>query len=143
VEKRHGSTSLPPVRVSGHLLGTGGLIHDTSHGSEGEVWRVGPDRWGHHRHDHRLCMGGGWTTSGTTTRLSNEAVLAARAAICVAHFMKQPNAQEQLHALEKVDNYKRHTFIEQGGWDKMPGEAQAGSTVARACVEGLEVLMKK
>jgi hypothetical protein len=22
--------------------------------------------------------------------------------------MKQPNAQEQLHALEKVDNYKRH-----------------------------------
>ena len=66
---------------------------------------------------------GGWTTSGTTTRLSNEAVLAARAAICVAQFMKQPNAQEQLQALEKVDNYKRYTFIEQGGWDKMPGEA--------------------
>ena len=86
---------------------------------------------------------GGWTTSSTTKRMGDEAVLAARAAICVAQFMKQPNAQEQLQALEKVDNYKRHTFIEQGGWDKMPGEAQAGSTVARACVEGLEVLMKK
>ena len=57
--------------------------------------------------------------------------------------MKQPNAQEQLQALEKVDTYRRNTFIEQGGWDKMPGEAQASSTVARACVAGLEVLMKK
>src|SRR5688500_4312128 len=58
VEQRHVSTSLPPVHVSGHLRVTGGMIHDTSHGSEGEVWRVGPDRWRHHRYDHRLCMGG-------------------------------------------------------------------------------------
>ena len=86
---------------------------------------------------------GGWTTAGTTKSLSDEAVLAARAAICVAQFMKQPNAQEQLQALEKVDNYKRHTFIEQGGWDTMPGEEQASFRVARACADGLEVLMKK
>ena len=86
---------------------------------------------------------GGWTTSGTTKRMGDEALLAARAAICVAQFMKQPNHQEQLQALAKVDNYKRSAFIEQGGWDKMPGEAQASSTVARACVEGLEVLLKK
>jgi hypothetical protein len=102
--------------------------------------RVGPGRGGL---TQRWPLPRGWTTSGTTKRLGDEAVLAARAAICVAQFMKQPNAQEQLQALEKVDNYKRHTFIEQGGWDKMPGEAQAGSTVARACVAGLEVLMKK
>ena len=57
--------------------------------------------------------------------------------------MKEPNAPEHLQALEKVDNYQRSTFIAHGGWDKMPGEAQGGSTVARACVEGLEVLMKK
>ena len=25
--------------------------------ARGEVWRVGPDRRGYHRHDHRLCMG--------------------------------------------------------------------------------------
>ena len=86
---------------------------------------------------------GGWTTSGTTTRLSNEAVLAARAAICVAQFMKQPNPQEQLQAFEKVDTYRRSTFIEKGGWDKMPGEEQASPTVARACANGLEVLLKK
>jgi hypothetical protein len=86
---------------------------------------------------------GGWTTSGTTTRLGDEAVLATRAAICVAQFMKQPNAQEQLQALEKVSAYQRSSFIEKGGWDKMPGEEQAGYTVSRACADGLEVLMKK
>src|SRR6266571_1280104 len=58
LEKRHVSTSLPPVHVSGHLRVTGGMINDTSHGSEGEVWCVGPDLWGHHRDDHRLCLGG-------------------------------------------------------------------------------------
>ena len=86
---------------------------------------------------------GGWTTSGTTKRMGDEAVLAARAAICVAQFLKQPNAQEQLQALEKVDNYKRHTFIEKGGWHKMPGEDTASSTVTRACARGLDVLMKQ
>ena len=86
---------------------------------------------------------GGWTTSSTTKRMGDEAVLAARAAICVAQFMKEPNHQEKLQELEKVSSYQRSTFIEKGGWDKMPGEAQAGSMVARACVAGLEVLMKK
>ena len=86
---------------------------------------------------------GGWTTTGTTKRMGDEAVSATRAAICVAQFLKQPNSQEQLQALEKVSAYQRSTFIEKGGWDKMPGEEKAGSTVARACADGLEVLMKK
>ena len=45
---------------------------------------------------------GGWTTRGTTQRMGEEAVLAARAAICVAQFMKDPNHQEQLQALGKL-----------------------------------------
>jgi hypothetical protein len=86
---------------------------------------------------------GGWTTASTTKRMGDEAILAARAAICVAQFMKEPNHQEKLQELEKVSSYQRSTFIEKGGWDKMPGEEKASSTVARACAEGLEVLMKK
>ena len=85
----------------------------------------------------------GWTTRSTTQRMGEEAVLAARAAICVAQFMKDPNHQEQLQALGKLSSYQRSTFIEKGGWDKMPGEEKAGSTVARACADGLAVLMKK
>src|SRR5207244_4720202 len=77
LEKRNVSTSLPPVHVSGHRRVTGGMINDTSHGSEGEVWRVGPDRWGHHCDDHRFCLGGvgaprarrkGWATRGSWGR---------------------------------------------------------------------------
>jgi len=69
---------------------------------------------------------GGWTTAGTTQTITKEAVLASQAAICVAQFMKEPNHQEQLQALEKVSSYQRSTFIEKGGWDKMPGEEKAG-----------------
>ena len=85
---------------------------------------------------------GGWTTSGTTKRMGDEAVLAARAAICVAQFMKDPNHQEKLQELEKVSSYQRSTFIEKGGWDKMPGEQKASFTVGRACADGLEYLTK-
>ena len=86
---------------------------------------------------------GGWTTSGTTTRMSDESVLAARAAICVAQFMKQPNPEERLKALGEVNSWQRAEFIEKGGWDKMPGQEKAGYAVARACADGLELLIKK
>jgi hypothetical protein len=33
--------------------------------------------------------------------------------------------------------------ITKGGWDKMPGEEQGNFAVARACADGLAVLMKK
>ena len=86
---------------------------------------------------------GGWTTAGTTQRMGEEAVLATRAAICVAQFMKEPNHEEHLQALGKLIAYQRGPFIEKGGWDKMPGEEQAGPLVARACADGLDVLLKK
>jgi hypothetical protein len=86
---------------------------------------------------------GGWTTRGTTQQMGEAAVLAARAAICVAQFMKEPNHQEKLQELGKVSSWQRSTFIEKGGWDKMPGEEKAGYAIARACADGLEVLMEK
>jgi hypothetical protein len=86
---------------------------------------------------------GGWTTERTTQRMGEEAVLAARAAICVAQFMKDPNHQAHLQELGKISTYQRSTFIAKGGWDKMPGEDTAGHLVARACADGLDVLMKQ
>ena len=86
---------------------------------------------------------GGWTTSSTTQKMSDEAVLATQAAICVAQFIKEPNSQEKLKEFEKIESYKRSEFIEKGGWNKMPGQKEASSDVANACVTGLEVLIKK
>jgi hypothetical protein len=57
--------------------------------------------------------------------------------------MKEPNHEEKLQELGKLISYQRGPFIEKGGWDKMPGEEKAGPLVARACADGLEVLLKK
>ena len=86
---------------------------------------------------------GGWTTSKTTQEMSEEAVLASQAAICVAQFMKDPNHKEKLKELRELDSWKRGEFIEKGGWDKMPGQEKAGYLVARACSDGLELLFEK
>jgi len=86
---------------------------------------------------------GGWKTSGTAKTMTKEAVLASQAAICVAQFMKQPNHEELLKELGEISSWKRAEFIEKGGWDKMPGQEKADYAVARACADGLELLMKK
>jgi hypothetical protein len=83
---------------------------------------------------------GGWITGGTGRQRTEEAVLATRAAICVAQFIKDPNYKGKLKELKAVDSWDRSTFIEKGGWDKMPGEQTASSTVSRACADGLSSL---
>lgn len=86
---------------------------------------------------------GGWTTAGTTRTMTQEAVLASQAAICVAQFMKQPNPEAKLKDLGEVSSWQRAEVIEKGGWDKMPGQEKAGYAVARACADGLELLINK
>ena len=86
---------------------------------------------------------GGWTTSSATQAMTDKAVLASQAAICVAQFVKQPNQEAKLKEFGELSSWTRPEFIEKGGWDKMPGQEKAGSTVARACAEGLGLLVKK
>ena len=86
---------------------------------------------------------GGWSTSGTSQKMSDEAVLASQAAICVAQFIKEPKSQERLKEFEKIESYKRSEFIQKGGWDKMPGQKEANYSVTSACVTGIEALIKK
>jgi len=86
---------------------------------------------------------GGWTTHNTTQTMTEDAVLASHAAICVAQFTKQPSYEEQLKAFEDYSSWKKAEFVEKGGWDKMPGQDKAVSTVARACAEGIARLVRK
>ena len=85
---------------------------------------------------------GGWSTSSTTDKMSEDAVLASRAAICVAQFMNDPNHETKLKEFEAMSTYKRPEFIESGGWDQMPGQEKADWGVASSCVAGIEVLLK-
>ena len=86
---------------------------------------------------------GGWSTAATTQKISEEAVLASQAAICVAQFMKEPNHEEKLKELGELNQWKRSEFIEKEGWDKMPGQDKAGYYVSQACADGLELLIKQ
>ena len=86
---------------------------------------------------------GGWTTAGGTQRITEKAVLASQAAICVAQFVKQPNHEGKLKEFGEVSSWQRSEFIEKGGWDKMPGQKTADYGVARTCDDGLELLIKK
>jgi hypothetical protein len=85
---------------------------------------------------------GGWTTSSTTQKISEEAVLASRVAICVAQFMNGPNHELKIKEFQGTDSYKRSDLIEKGGWDKMPGQEKAAWGVSSACVAGIEVRLK-
>jgi hypothetical protein len=86
---------------------------------------------------------GGWTTRGTSLGMTDAAVLSTRAAICVAQFAKAPNDTQRLKELKATNSWERAAYIEKGGWDRMPGEEKANDTVARACADGLDVLMEK
>lgn len=85
---------------------------------------------------------GGWTTSGATQKMSDEAVLASRAAICVAQFMSAPDYKMKLKELQGVESYQRSEVIEKGGWDRMPGQEKAAWGVSGACLAGLESVIK-
>ncbi len=86
---------------------------------------------------------GGWSTAATTQKISEQAVMASQAAVCVAQFMKQSNHEEKLKELAELNSWKRYEFIEKGGWDKMPGQEKADYGVSRACTDGIELLIKK
>ena len=85
---------------------------------------------------------GGWTTSSTTQKMSEDAVLASRAAICAAQFMNAPNHALKLKEYQEASSYMRTGVIEKGGWDKMPGQEKADWFVSNSCVAGMEVLLK-
>ena len=84
----------------------------------------------------------GWTTSKSAQTKADEAVLVTQSSICAAQFMTQPNNQAKLAEFARIGSNDRSDFIEKGGWDRMPGQEKASWGVSRACVTGLEGLIK-
>ena len=86
---------------------------------------------------------GGWTTSSTANATTAKAVVSSQAAICVAQFVKQPDQQAKLKEFIEVSSWQRGEYVEKGGWDKMPGQDKADPEVARACADGIALLVKQ
>ena len=85
---------------------------------------------------------GGWTTSSTTQKMTEDAVLASRAAICAAQFMDSRNHDLNIKAFMGTNSYMRSDLIEKGGWDKMPGQEKAGYGVSSACATKLAAVIE-
>ena len=82
---------------------------------------------------------GGWTTSSTAEKLvkegSSKAVASALAPICADNFKRAADASSQLVELKKVSAWQQASFVEKGGWAKMPGTEAVSSGTASACAE--------
>jgi hypothetical protein len=82
---------------------------------------------------------GGWTTAGTAERTAEHrastAVIAALAPICVSQFQLAGDTMTKQEELNKVSLYDRGSFVEKAGWATMPGSANAGPGVGKACAE--------
>ena len=88
---------------------------------------------------------GGWTTSGTTKTMTEDAVLASKAAICIVQFIKDPNYKEKLKEFEKIDSYgmnNRSDYVQKQGWSTMPGEKEPDSRVAYESARRIMALEK-
>ncbi len=83
----------------------------------------------------------GWTLDSTAKKMAqdqaNSAVVAALTPICVARFMRQPDAPAKLVSLRQTDSWKQRELVEGGGWATMAGSSSPNSLVASACAEEL------
>ena len=84
-----------------------------------------------------------WLTKDSAEMKTNEAVLTVRTNICVAQFSSAPNVQERLKEYKALEYSAKRTFLEKGGWAKMPGEDKASDAVKEACAGKLEALAQK
>ena len=87
---------------------------------------------------------GGWMTGGGARKMAEEAAASARydlaAAICVERFKAGGDMAAQLTALKDLQGWNRGSFIEKGGWAKMPDRAEPTGQAATLCATQLVAL---
>ena len=80
---------------------------------------------------------GGWMTAGNAatqaSQRASEAVVTALAPICADNFRRGQDSVARLVELKKVSSWEQGSFIEKGGWAKIPGSQSTDSTILRAC----------
>ena len=85
-----------------------------------------------------VVFSAGWVvTSGSAKaeakQMASQAVVDRLAPIAVAQFMEDPNREERLKELKKLDSYglnNRTDYVKKQGWATMPGENKPDSRVA-------------
>ncbi len=67
--------------------------------------------------------------------LTQKAVVARLAPICVEQFNQDSAKDQKLTALKETNTWERDDYVEKQGWATMPGEKEADSKVAKKCAE--------
>ena len=89
-----------------------------------------------------VIFSAGWVvTSGSAQLKAKEmaasAVMNRLAPISIAQFMGDPNKEERLADLKKLDYWKRGEYVQKQGWATMPGEKEADGGLADECARRL------
>lgn len=89
-----------------------------------------------------VIFSAGWVvTSGSaqikTKAMVTSAVMNRLAPISIAQFMLDPNKEERLTDLKKLDYWKRGEYVQKQGWATMPGDKEADSGLADECARRL------
>jgi hypothetical protein len=85
---------------------------------------------------------GGWTTSGTATRVAKQqadtAVTTALVPLCVAQSKADRGAAKKLGELKAISSsYEQQEFVTKTGWATVPGSEGPNREVAEACASAL------
>jgi hypothetical protein len=88
-----------------------------------------------------VIFAAGWVVTSSSAEAKAEemvekAVLNRLAPIAFAQFMQDPNKEEHIREMEKLEYYgtpNRSDYVEKQGWATMPGEKESDSRVAYEC----------
>jgi hypothetical protein len=89
-----------------------------------------------------VIFSAGWVVTSSSAQIkakemATSAVMERLGPIAVAQFMLDPNKEERLADLKKLDYWKRGEFVQKQGWATMPGQKEADSEVADECARRL------
>ena len=89
-----------------------------------------------------VIFSAGWVVTSNSAKamaheISSNAMVDRLAPISVAQFMQDPNREERLKELKKLDTWKRADYVKKQGWAIMPGEKESDYNVANECARRL------
>jgi alpha/beta superfamily hydrolase len=82
---------------------------------------------------------GGWVTGGSATEMTDAAVVAALAPVCVEQARIDPARPAKIAVITAANTRQRPAAVMEAGWATMPGKAEPDAAVAAACVAGLDL----
>ena len=82
---------------------------------------------------------GGWVTGNTAQQMAaitaENAVVDRLAPICVAQYNRDPEKDQKLKEMKKIETYQRGDYVKKQGWATMPGEKDSNYAVSSECAD--------